>query len=126
YAITPALSDPNNKLANYAVTLNNGTLTINPAPLAVTADDTSRVYGQANPVFTAHYSGFVLGQDASALGGTLGFSTPATASSNVGGYAVTPSGLTSTNYTLTFTNGTLTITPAPLAVTAANANHLYG
>ena len=53
-----------------------------PAALSVIADDTSCVYGQGNPVFTAHYSGFVLGQDASVLGGTLNFNTPATSGSH--------------------------------------------
>src|SRR5207249_10636359 len=100
--------------------------TITKARLAVTADDFSRLYGQTNPDFTARYSGFVLGEDPSALGGTLGISTPATASSGVGSYAVTPGGLTSTNYTITFTNGSLSITPATLIVVASNASRSYG
>src|SRR5207302_1587856 len=98
YAITPTLSDATSKLGNYTVSLNNGTLSVTPAALSVTADDSSRVYGQANPLFTVHYSGFVLGQDSSVLGGTLTFGTPATMSSSVGSYAITPSGLTATNY----------------------------
>jgi trimeric autotransporter adhesin len=35
YSIVPALSDPNNRLANYSVTVNNGTLTITPASSTV-------------------------------------------------------------------------------------------
>src|SRR5207248_691761 len=114
YAITPTLSDPGRKLSNYTVTSKNGTLTVNPAPLSVIADDTSRAYGQASPVFTVHGNGFVLGQDLSVLGGTLNFSTPATASSPVGKYALIPSGLTAKNYAISFVKGTLTITSAPL------------
>ena len=45
YAIIPTVSDPNNVLSNYSVTLNNGVLTVNPAPLSVVAADASRFYG---------------------------------------------------------------------------------
>src|SRR5207245_4997689 len=86
---------------------------VNKAPLLVTADDKTKVYGQANPIFTARYSGFVLGETQNVLSGTLSFSTPASTSSNVGSYAITPSGLTSSNYLLTSVTGTLTVTAAP-------------
>src|SRR5207253_5554384 len=62
----------------------------------------------------------------SALGGTLTFATAATSVSSVGSYAVTPGGLTSSNYTITFINGTLNITPATLTVTAIDASKIYG
>jgi hypothetical protein len=102
------------------------TETVNQAPLFVTADDTTRIYAQANPAFTAHYTGFVLGQDPSVLGGKLSFSTPATTSSNVGHYPITPSGLTSSNYAIKYVDGTLTVLPAPFLVVAANASRPYG
>ena len=35
----------------------------------MTANDTSRTYGAANPDFTARFDGFVLGEDAGDLGG---------------------------------------------------------
>jgi hypothetical protein len=81
--------------------------TVNPAALTVTADNASKVYGEANPAFSASYSGFVLGEGPDVLGGTLSISTPATASSPVGSYAITPNGLTSTDYSITFVTGTL-------------------
>ena len=46
---------------NYGFNFVDGTLTIGQATLTVTADPRSRVYGAANPVFTASYSGFVNG-----------------------------------------------------------------
>jgi hypothetical protein len=46
--------------------------------------------------------------------GALTFSTPASTTSPVGNYPITPSGLTSTNYAITFVSGTLTVTPALL------------
>jgi len=114
YSILASLHDPGQKLANYTVTIKNGTLTVTPARLTVTADNQTKIYGQPNPVFTASYSGFVLGQDPSVLRGTLTFSTPATITSPVGNYPITPSGLTATNYAITFISGTLTVTPALL------------
>src|SRR5208283_1614891 len=74
--------------------------------------------------FTVSYSGFVNGETQSVLGETLTFSrAPGEA---VGSYAITPAGLTSTNYALTFVNGPLTINPALLTVTADNQSKTYG
>ena len=84
-------------------------VTVNKAALTVTADDKSKVAGQANPAFTASYSGFVLGQDASVLGGSLVFNTTATTASPAGSYSITPSGMTSSNYQIQYIPGTLTV-----------------
>ena len=77
-------------------------INVDPAPLVVTVANASKVYGAANPAFSVGYQGFVLGQTASALGGNLTFSTTATAASGVGGYTVSASGLTSSNYAISF------------------------
>ncbi len=66
YAITPVLSDPTNKLGNYAVTLTNGTLTVTPAPLTVTAANASRFYGDPNPAFTGTITGLKNGDNITA------------------------------------------------------------
>ncbi len=94
------------------------TLTVSKAAPSVTAQAASKTYGAANPAFTVAYGGFVNGDDAGDLTGTLAFATAATASSAPGGYPVTPSGLTAANYTLSFVAGTLTVKPAPLTITA--------
>jgi autotransporter-associated beta strand protein len=93
----------------FAASSGSASQTVNPAPLTVTANDQTKITGEVNPAFTASYSGFVLGEDPGVLGGTLSFSTPATTSSPPGLYAITPSGLTSGNYTITFVSGTLTV-----------------
>ena len=111
---------------NYSISFAAGTLSVTPAPLTVTAIDTTKIYGQAHPAFTAGYHGFANGDGPASLGGTLSFTTLATASSPVGTYGVTPGGLNSTNYTVTFLVGTLTVTPAPLTVTAVNSGKVYG
>jgi hypothetical protein len=106
YTITPSGLTS----ANYTINFVAGSLTIEKAALTVTADNGVKILGAANPTFTASYAGFVLGQDSSALGGTLLFATPATAASAVGTYPVTPSGLTSPNYSITYAGGTLAVT----------------
>ena len=75
---------------NYAISYRGGTLTVDAAPLTVTANDVSRSYGRRNPDFSASYSGFVLGEGPEDLAGELGFATDATRESGVGSYAVTP------------------------------------
>src|SRR5262249_1590959 len=79
-------------------------------------------YGAPLPTFTVSYKGFVKGDGAGSLGGTLSFTTTATASSHVAGspYLITPTGLNSTDYSITFADGHLTVTPAALAVSADN------
>ena len=87
------------------------------APLTITANDTSKVYGAALPTFTAGYSGFLNGDTAASLDAPVTLGTTATASSPVGAYAITASGATDTNYAVTFVNGTLTVyavNPPPL------------
>ncbi|MBZ5508941.1 MAG: beta-propeller fold lactonase family protein [Acidobacteriia bacterium] len=124
YPITPVLSDPANKLSNYAVTLSNGTLTITPAPLSVTAANASRVYGDPNPAFTGTITGLLNGDNITATYSSVD------ATAAVGTYPIVPAPVDPTgklgNYTVTLNNGTLTITPAPLSVTAANTTRAFG
>ena len=72
--------------SNYAISYADGYLSINPAPLAVTADDQSKTYGAALPALTYMDSGLVNGDTGSVLSGSL--AALATASSNVGSYAI--------------------------------------
>lgn len=113
YAITPSnASGGTFNPANYNISYVNGTLTITPAPLTITADDKSKVQTQPNPPLTATYSGFKLGQDASVLGGALLLTTTATTDSAAGDYPINASGQTSTNYNISYIDGTLTVTAA--------------
>jgi len=125
YSIAPALSDPDSKLVNYDVVLNNGTLTINRAEITGTANDQIRLYGQTNPVFSASYSGFVNGENESILTGTLSGSSVDT-NSPVGQYPITISGQSAPNYTIRYVPGTLTVNPAALLVTADDKTRPYG
>jgi autotransporter-associated beta strand protein len=91
-----------------------GLFTVAPAPLTITADDKTKTAGQPNPPFTATFTGFKLGQTVADLTGALSFTTPATTASPPGLYAITPGGVSSTNYAITFVDGQLVVTAAPI------------
>ena len=99
-------------------------MTVGKAALRVVVDDKSRTYGQANPPLTATYTGFVLGQDASVLGGAL--TTDATQASNAGAYVITGDTLTSSNCAITSTDGTMTVGKAALRVVVDDKSRTYG
>ncbi|MBL9096913.1 MAG: filamentous hemagglutinin N-terminal domain-containing protein [Alphaproteobacteria bacterium] len=107
-------------------------LTINPATLTYIADPAARLYGAANPTFTGNVTGFQNGETiATATSGALAFTSPATATSNVGSYAINGSGLTANNGNYVFvqdaSNATaLTINPATLTYVADPKTRLYG
>lgn len=124
---------------NYAVTVlqaasNATAFTVNPAQLFYSADSDEREYGEANPLFTGAIDGLVNGDTLeSVVSGTLAFTSAATATSNVGLYAIDGSGLTviSPNYQLTILQdaGNATafeITPATLTYLADAASRVYG
>ncbi|MGA2068523.1 MAG: MBG domain-containing protein [Thermoguttaceae bacterium] len=115
---------------NYSFIFVNGTLTVTPAPLTVTANNQSRTYGAADPTLTAGYSGFVNGQTlaTSGVSGSPSLTGGDTAGSPVGSYVITAAQgtLAAQNYSFTFVNGTLTVTPAPLTVRADNQSMVYG
>jgi hypothetical protein len=107
--------------ANYAITYAGNNFSITPAPLTVTADNKTRLEGNPNPAFTASFAGFVLGETPTNLSGALAFSTPANTVSPAGNYAITPSGLSSTNYSIAYVSGFLQVTstlPSPLPTSA--------
>ncbi len=123
-----AISDPQSKLANYSVSLTDGTLTVTQAVLTVTANPQSRLYGMTNPVLTVTYSGFLNNDTTNVITGQPDLSTTATLASPVGAYDITVElgSLSATNYSFNLTNGTLTVGKAPLTVTADPQNRLYG
>ena len=71
-----------NAAANYTLAQPGLTASITAAPLTVTANDTNRVYGTANPAFTFSYNGFVAGEDVGVVSGAPLLSTTATTNSS--------------------------------------------
>jgi hypothetical protein len=113
--------------ANYTFSYVNGTLTVTPVPLTVTADNRTKTYGAANPPLTVSYSGFVNGDTAASLTMPPSVSTTATTGSPVGTYPITASGAVSANYTIGYVSGTLTVAPAVTpSLTIANASVIPG
>jgi sugar lactone lactonase YvrE len=121
YSIVPVATGPN--LANYNVVYVNGTLTVSQATLTVTAANASRVYGAANPAFTASAAGALPGDTF-----TYTASTVATPSSPAGTYSIVPvaTGPNLANYNIVSVNGTLTVLKATLTVTPNNQSIVAG
>ena len=93
------------------------TLTINKAPLTVTAKNAEIRYGENSPTVGVTYSGFVNGEDESVLKGELKISYgDYSVGSGVGSYEITPTGLTADNYEIEYKNGTLTVVNADLTL----------
>ncbi|MES2684665.1 MAG: MBG domain-containing protein [Pseudomonadota bacterium] len=123
YVITPGGFSS----SNYALSYVSGTLSVSPASLSITANNASRVYDGLgfNGGNGVSYAGFVNGETAAVLGGTLGFGGSSQGAVNVGSYAITPGGQTSSNYLISNIDGQLQITPASLSITASDASRIY-
>lgn len=112
---------------NYAISYAPGALTINRVSLSVTANDAIKTYdGTAwqggNGVL---YTGFVNGESAAVLGGSLSFGGSAQNAVDAGVYALNVTGLSSRNYEISYAPGALTIDRASLTVTANDASKTY-
>jgi sugar lactone lactonase YvrE len=115
---------------NYSSVIGSTGLQITQAPLTVTPNNITRMYGQGNPTLTGSVVGAVNGDVFNVT-----YSTTATQFSPVGNYPITatltPVGSASlSNYAVTYNVGTLTVTQASgaagLVVTVNNATRPYG
>lgn len=104
------------------------TLTINKAPLTVTADDLVKKQGSANPTLTLHYTGFAPGDSEASLTSQPTASTTATAGSAVGSYPITLAGGSDARYELILVNGTLRVTAqdVPVITWSGSVSLTYG
>src|SRR5438445_7569953 len=93
---------PNTPLFPYTTlfrsTFHNGTLSVTKAALSITADDKTKVYGDANPALTASYVG--LDRNSTRPNSTTPNSpyTAAYYNNNMGTYTITTEVITSGNY----------------------------
>ncbi|WIV96065.1 MBG domain-containing protein [Kinneretia aquatilis] len=107
--------------SNYAITAQNGSLSISPRPITVAADNKSKVYGNADPSLSYQISsGNLVGSDA--LSGALSRA----AGENVGSYTIDASALSNSNYAITALPGQLAVTPRPITVQADNKQKTFG
>jgi hypothetical protein len=110
---------------NYTIEYVTGTVTVDQAPLTITASSATILYGGTVPPTTASYSGFVNNDS------TLNLTTPPTCVPNASSlspvrvYHPSCSGAVDPNYDISYVAGTLTINPAPLAITVTGTQ-VYG
>ena len=109
---------------NYDITYVNGSVSVNPTPLTVTASSGSMTYGGSVPVITPDYTGLVNGDTAPTTVPTC--TTAATGSSPVGTYGSSCSGAGDSNYTISYAAGTVTVNPASLTITASSPTVIVG
>jgi sugar lactone lactonase YvrE len=112
---------------DYVITYRDAGLTVQPAPLTITAGSATMRYGASVPTITPGYTGLAAGDTASALTSAAECSTIATPKSTVDGspYATTCAGAADPNYSITYAAGSLGLTRAPLTVGVAGSA-VYG
>lgn len=109
---------------NYLAATESVVLEVPRAPLSLTADAKSKLYGAVVPPLTGSLAGVVNDDPITAL-----YETTATEGSIVGVYPIVAT-LTDPanrlmNYDVTITPSTLTVTPAPLIISAVSATKAY-
>ncbi|GEM_PF-1662350 len=103
------------------------TVNVLKAPLTITADDQTKVYGTVNPTLTFQYSGFVNGETDAVLTTVPTANTTIDATTVVGVYtgAITVDGGVDENYSFDYVSGDFTITIATATINIANTNQTY-
>jgi filamentous hemagglutinin family protein len=112
------------RLDGYAIAFGTGSLTVTQRAVTVTADAQSKTYGDANPVLTFTTSSLGAG---AAVAGSLANS--ATASSDVGSYAITQGTVVNANnpnYLISYVGNSLTVNQRAVTVTADAQSKSYG
>jgi gliding motility-associated-like protein len=111
-------------VSKYTITTTAGLLTINPAPLTVTANSYSISYGDFIPSLSGVINGLENGDTIN-----VSYQTTASVSSNAGSYPIVPQVTASNilnNYNLVVRNGNLNVSKVNLTVIGANLNRAYG
>jgi lipopolysaccharide export system protein LptA len=110
--------------SNYSIAFVGGQLTITPRPITITADNVTRIYGNANPALTFALGGAGL-VNGDQLTGAL--ATTADVTTGVGNIAITQGTLTAgANYSVSFASGQLTIAPRPIIIRANDEEKFVG
>ena len=123
---TYAIKQSGASAKNYVFEYEDGTLTVNKAPMTMTANNKSMTYGSSVPTLDAKYDGLKNNETQPAWNSKPEFSTTATSASKVGKYPITISNADAKNYQLTVNSGTMTIEKAELTVRADSKSKVYG
>lgn len=114
-------------VTNLGDTYVNGTLTITPAPLTISAGNYTKRQGEENPQFTASYEGFKNDESNDVLTKQPTISTSVTKETAPGEYPVVISGAEAQNYSISFINGVLKVLEADaIIIKADNKTISYG
>ncbi|HEX8021690.1 MBG domain-containing protein [Mucilaginibacter sp.] len=105
---------------NYNIAYIPAGITVNPAPLTITADNISRAIANENPILTLKYTGFVNNEGPAQLTTLPQASTTAVLTSPAGQYPIVVSGAFSANYIISYVPGSLTIYSAPQNIKVPN------
>ena len=100
---------------NYTIGYVTGAVTVNPAPLVITASSGPMTYGGPAFVVMPIYSGLVNGDTYNSLTTQPVCGSAATSSSPVGTYSSGCSGASDNNYTITYVAGSVIVTQATTA-----------
>ncbi|RAJ36971.1 MBG domain-containing protein [Pedobacter cryoconitis] len=113
--------------ADFVATAVSKPLFVAKRALIVRVDNKTRLYGQANPVLTATYDGFVNGETvASAISAPALLTTVAKPLSPAGTYIISGTGASALNYNISYESAILSIDKAILQVTADNKTRIFG
>lgn len=125
--LTPsAVVFTNGSASNYNITYANGSLSINQANLTITANSTSKIYGQTLDFTGTEFTSTALKNSETLTGANL-TSAGAAATAEVNGgtnytiainNATGANGFVASNYNIIYTSGDLTVNPAPLGIAA--------
>ncbi len=113
---------------NYVIGYVAGSVTVNPAPLTITAASPSMTYGGTVPTISPLYTGFVNSDSGSSLTPPPTCTTTVTSSSPASPptYPSSCSGAYDPNYSITYAGGAVAVNPAPLTISASSGSTVYG
>ena len=111
---------------DYEFVYEPGTLTVEKAPLTVTSNSHTRIYGDNLPQFKIVYEGFVYDEDETALTTRPTVTYEGGDRPHAGIYTLTLSGGEAQDYEFVYEPGTLTVEKAWLTVTADTYTNQYG
>ena len=111
---------------NYSFEIQQGTLNIQKAPIDIAIQNSSRVYGDANPNYQYTFIGLRCGDTSPEITAPLQF-TNIDNSADCGEYSISVlAGELRDYYINKVSSGTLSVTPAPLILKVNDAQKVYG
>ncbi len=110
---------------NYLAASSEITVTVNKAPLTVTAKDAHIFFGESPVNDGYEIAGFVGEETEAVLQGTIQYFYDYSQNGNAGSYSIAVGGLTSDNYEIEFVAGTLTVNKKPVDVVWDGLNAVY-